>query len=172
MTDQLGPDFDERLGAELERVAAPTPLPANARFNVSPPGYRPLAGRKVALAVAGAVALLMVGATALARSPNPAVWVSTVESVTHVGGSSQSPSPDGVPQAQPPPPAHVQPTRTGEPNHESPEPSGDTGSQPSDSPTPSPEQDHESPSPSPNPEGGYSGSRSPSPSPSPSGPEH
>ncbi len=92
MSDQLGPDFDERLGAELERAPAPTPLPANARFNVSPPGYRPLVGRKVALAVAGAVALLMVAATALARSPNPAVWVSTVESVTHAAESSPSPS--------------------------------------------------------------------------------
>jgi hypothetical protein len=147
MNDQLGPDFDERLGAELDRVSAPTPLPANARFNASPPGYRPLVGRKVVLAVAGAVALLMVAATALARSPNPAVWVSTVESVTHVGESSPSPSPESAPQAQPQPPAHAEPTSPAEPSHESPEPSGDT-------------------------EGGDSGSRSPSPSPSPSGSEH
>src|SRR5260370_3395063 len=105
MSDQLGPDFDERLGAELDRRAAPTPLAANARFNVSPPGYRPLVGRKVALAVAGAVALLMVGATALAHSPNPPVWVGTVVSVTHVAASSPSPSPETAPPAPPPPPA-------------------------------------------------------------------
>jgi hypothetical protein len=135
MSDPLGPDFDERLGAELDRGAAPTPLPANARFNVSPPGYRPLVGRKVALAVAGAVALLMVAATALARSPNPAVWLSTVESVTHVAASSPSPSSESTPQAQPPPPAHVEPTPTGEPNHESPEPSADTDSESSPSPS-------------------------------------
>jgi hypothetical protein len=126
MSDSLGPDFDERLGAELDRGAAPTPLPANARFNMSPPGYRPLVGGKVVLAVAGAVALLMVAATALAHSPNPAVWVSTVESVTHVGESSASPSPESAPQAQTPPPAQVHPTRTAEPDTESPEPSGDT----------------------------------------------
>src|SRR5216684_6042112 len=120
MSDQLGPDFDERLGAELDHGAAPTPLPANARFHVSPPGYRPLVGRKLALTVAGAVALLMVAATALARSPNPAVWVSTVESVTHVAASSPSPSPESAPQAQPPPPAPVQTTRTPEQSHESP----------------------------------------------------
>jgi hypothetical protein len=135
MIDQLGPDFDERLGAELDRRAAPTPLPANARFNVSPSGYRPLVGRKVALAVAGAVALLMVAATALAHSANPAVWVTTVESVTHVGASSPSPSPESAPQAQPPPPAHVEPTTAGEPNHESPEPSGNTDSESSPSPS-------------------------------------
>src|SRR5260370_16109289 len=135
MSDHLGPDFDERLGAELDRAGAPTPLPANARFNVSPSGYRPLVGRKVALAVAGAVALLMVAATALARSPNPAVWVSTVESVTHAAESSPSPSPESAPQAQPPPPVHLQPTETGEPNHESPEPSVETDSESSPSPS-------------------------------------
>jgi len=170
MTDQLGPDFDERLGAELDRATPPTPLPANARFNTSPRGYRPITGRKVALGVVGAVAVLMLGATALARSPNPAVWVSTVESVTRAAESSPSPSPEGPPSVQPAPPAHlVQPTKSAEPGHESPEPS--------ESPTASPEH-HQSPSPSPSPsqdpEGGDSGSRSPSPSPSPSpsGSEH
>ena len=154
MSDQLGPDFDERLGAELEHGFAPTPLPANARFHVSPPGYRPLVGRKLALAVAGAVALLMVAATALARSPNPAVWVSTVESVTHVGESNPSPSPESPVQAEPQPPAHAEPTSPAEPSHGSPEPS------------------HESPEPSGDSGGGYVGSRSPSPSPSPSESEH
>jgi hypothetical protein len=135
MSDDLGPDFDERIGAELDRASPPTPLLANARFKMSPSGYRPLVGRKVALAVAGAVALLMVAATALARSPNPAVWLSTVESVTHVAASSPSPSSESTPQAQPPPPAHVEPTPTGEPNHESPEPSADTDSESSPSPS-------------------------------------
>jgi hypothetical protein len=171
MTDQLGPDFDERLGAELDRLSPPTPLPANARFKVSPSAYRPINGTKLALASAGAVAVLMLGATALARSPNPAVWVSTVRSVTHAGESSPSPSPDGPHSVQPAPPAHVvQPTKSPEPSHESPEPPGESP-EPSGSPTPSPEH-YQSPSPSP--EGGYSGSRSPSPSPSPSpsGSEH
>ena len=173
MTDQLGPDFDERLGAELDRVSPPTPLPANARFNTSPSGYRPMTGRKVALAVVGAVAVLMLGATALARSPNPAVWVTTVQTVTHALESSPSPSPEGPAPVQPAPPAHVvQATNSPEPSHESPEPPGESP-EPSGSPTPSPEH-HQSPSPSPSPDGGNSGSRSPSPSPSPSpsGSEH
>src|SRR5216684_4990502 len=135
MSDDLGPDFDERIGAELDRASPPTPLLANARFKMSPSGYRPLVGRKVALAVAGAVALLMVAATALARSPNPAVWVRTVESVTHAAESSPSPSPESAPQAQPPPPAPVQTTRTPEQSHESPEPSGETDSESSPPPS-------------------------------------
>ena len=169
MTDQLGPHFDERLGAELDRVSPPTPLPANARFHTSPSAYRPITGRKLVLASAGAVAVLMLGATALARSPNPAVWVSTVQSVTHAGESSPSPSPVGPRSAQPAPPAHVvQPAKTAAPPHEITEPP-DATNEPSGWPSPSPEQ-YQSPSP----EGGYSGSRSPSPSPSPSpaGSEH
>jgi hypothetical protein len=176
MTDDLGPDFDERLGAELDRATPPTPTPANARFNISPSGYRTITGRKVALAAVGAVAVLMLGATALARSPNPAVWVTTVQSVTHAAESSPSPSPE-TPTALPQPPAQVQPTRTVEPSHESPEPPGDTHGGPSGSPTPSPDDDKSpspNPTPSPSPDGGDSGSRSPSPSasPSPSGSEH
>ena len=173
MTDQLGPDFDERLGAELDRATPPTPKPANARFNVSPSSYRPITGRKVALAVVGAVAVLMLGATALARSPYPAVWVSTVESVTHAGESNPSPPSEVPPPVQPAAPAHlVQATNSPEPSHESPEPPGGSP-EPSGSPTASPEH-NQSPSPSPSPDGGYSGSRSPSPSPSPSpsGSEH
>src|SRR5712691_9787023 len=120
MTDQLGPDFDERLGAELDRASPPTPLPADARFSKSMSGYHPITGRKLALAVAGAVALLMLGATALARSPNPAVWVTTVQSVTHALESGPSPSPEGRAPVQLQPPAHVvQPTKSAEPSHES-----------------------------------------------------
>lgn len=122
MTDQLGPDFDERLGAELDRGEAPTPLPGDARFHLHPSNYRPITGRKLALAAAGAVAVLMLAATALARSPNPAVWVTTVQSVGHSVESAPSPSSDSTPQAQPPPPARTQPTSTAEPSHESAEP--------------------------------------------------
>jgi hypothetical protein len=179
MTDQLGPDFDERLGAELDRGAAPTPLPANARFHRSPSGYHPITGRKLALAAASAVAVLLLSATVLARSPNPAVWVRTVQSVAHPVESSPSPSSENAPPAQAPPAAHAEPARTAQPSHESPEPPGDARTEPSGWPTPSPERDQSpgqspSPSPSPSPEGGYSGSRSPSPSPSPSpsGSEH
>src|SRR5216683_2506924 len=101
MSDQLGPDFDERLAAELDRVTAHTPLPENARFNISPPGNRRLGGRKMALAASGVVAVFMLAATVFAGSPNPAVWVSTVESVTHLGESSPSPSPVSSPESEP-----------------------------------------------------------------------
>jgi hypothetical protein len=178
MSDQLGPDFDERLGAELDRIDAPTPLPADARFHVSGSSYRPSTSRKLVLAAVGAMAVLMLAATAFARSPNPAVWVTTVQSVARPVESSPSPSPESAPPVQAPPPARaVQPTRTAAPDRESPEPSGETRSEPSGWPTPSPEHE-QSPGPSAgptqNPEGGYSGSRSPSPSPSPSpsGSEH
>src|SRR5260370_41708176 len=107
MTDQLGPDFDERLGAELERVSPPTPLPVNARFHAAPSAYRPLTGRKLALALASAGAVLMLGATALARSPNPAARVSTVQSAAHARESRPPPSPGGPPSAPPAPPTPV-----------------------------------------------------------------
>src|SRR6266849_328826 len=166
MSDQLGPDFDERLGAELDRVTAPTPLPENARFHISPAGNRQLGGRKLALAASGAVAVFMLAATVFAGSPNPAVWVSTVESVTHLGESSPSPSPVSSPESEPQPPAHTEPT---EPSHESPEPSHESPepSHESSEPSPSPET-HESPSssPSPTPDGHH---ESPSPSASPPG---
>ena len=163
MSDQLGPDFDERLAAELDRVTPHTPLPENARFNISPPGNRQLGGRKMALAASGAVAVFMLAATVFAGSPNPAVWVSTVESVTHLGESSPSPSPVSSPESEPQPPANTKPT---EPSHESPEPSHE-----SPEPSPSPET-HESPSSSPSPTPDGSHHESPSPSASPSGSEH
>lgn len=167
MTDQLGPDFDERLKAELDRFEGPTPLPSGARFSQSRTGSRPLEGLKPALVVAGAIAALLVAASAASGSPDPAVWVTTVETVTHVGPASPSPSPVTSPNAQANPPPRAEPSEAAEPSHESPEPSGDTHSQPVESPEASPAPSPE-PTESPNSgsEDGHSGSPSPSPSPS------
>jgi outer membrane biosynthesis protein TonB len=155
MTDQLRPDFEKRLKAGLDRVRPPTPLPQAARFNRLPPRRRRLFSFKPALALAAALAVLMVAASALTGSANPATWtqraVTTIESVTHAPQTSPSPSPPASPKTQPQPPVRVEPTS--EPNHESPEPGGDTQPQPSEPPeasgTPAPEGGLSSPSPSP-----------------------
>jgi hypothetical protein len=169
MTDQLGPDFDARLKAELDRLEGPTPLPSDARYSQSRTGYRRFGGMKPALVVAGAVAALLVAASAVSGSPDPTVWVTTVESVTHVGAASPSPSPATSPNTQANPTPRAEPSEAAEPSHESPEPSGDTHSEPVASPeasaTPSPEPAE---TPSPGSDGEHSGSESPAPSPSPS----
>jgi hypothetical protein len=152
MTDHLGPDFDERLGAELDRYVGPTPRPDSARFRQPAVRYRRFGGRKTALVAATALALMMVGASAFSGSADPAVWVTTVQTVTHVAASSPSPP---APQASPqvpaqPPAAHAKPAPAASPAHESPEPEGNPRAEPSESPeaSPSPSQgSHGSPSP-------------------------
>lgn len=143
--------------AALDRVQPPTPLPEAARFNRLAPRRRRLFGFKPALGLAAALAVLMVAASALAGSADPATWtqraVTTVESVTRAPQASPSPSPPASIKTQPQPPAHATPSEPGESSHESPAPGGDTQPQPSEppeaSPTPEPEGSPSSPSPSP-----------------------
>jgi hypothetical protein len=149
MTDQLGPDFDERLGAELDRYVGPTPGPDRARFRQPALRYRRFGGRKTALVAAIALAVTMVGASAFSGSADPAVWVTTVQTVTHVSASSPSPAASQAsPQVPTRPPAHSKPAPAATPAHQSPEPEGDQRGEPSDSPetSPSPSQSHGSPS--------------------------
>ncbi len=141
MTDQLGPSFDKRLRAELDRFMPPTPRPESARFSLAPAGYRRLARLKPALAVAAAVAVLMVAASAASGSPNPGVWtqraVTTVESVTQSTPPSptpEPPKPSPVQPAQTAPVANPSPSESAEPAHESPEPTETTRPEPSESP--------------------------------------
>lgn len=172
MSDQLGPDFDDRLRTALDPFEGPTPSPDRARFGGPPRRRSWLGGARPALATAGVVAAVTVAASALSGSASPAVWthraMTTVESIT--GGSESSPSaePTSSPHSASQPSAHAEPT---EPNHESPEPSGETNQQPPEGPTvspsPSPERDQPpgaSPSPSSTPDGGDHESPSPSPS--------
>lgn len=160
MSDQLGPDFDERLRAALERFRPPTPMPQRARFRRPQPTSYWLGGFKPALAAFGALAvlILMVAATAASGSPDPVVWTQravttvegTVETVTHVSESSPSPSPVRAPQPQSKPPAQAAPVKTAAPERDSSGPTTGSRSQPKESPEPSPAQSHdhhESPSP-------------------------
>jgi len=172
MTDQLGPDFDDRLRSELDRVAAPTPRPEHARFSRADITYRRLGRMKPVLAIAGALGILTVAATALASSPDPGVWTRRVvysfESVTHPVQLSPSPASGGSHHDQ------AQPSGSGDGHHESPEPSSGSQPEPPESPStsPSPEpdgHDSSSPTPSPTPVPGSDDGAHESPSPSPSG---
>jgi hypothetical protein len=137
MTDQLGPDFDERLGAELDHFVGPTPRPEGARFSQATARYRRFGGRKTALVAAAALALLMVGASAFSGTADPAAWVTSVQTVTHVSASSPSPVvPQASPQVQAQPPAPAKAAPSAKPARQSPEPEGDPRAEPSDSPEP------------------------------------
>src|SRR5260370_2727965 len=87
MTDQLGPSFDNRLRAELDRVRPPTPRPEMARFGLMPAPSRWLVALKPAIAIGAALALLSVAASAASGSPNPGGWhppaLPTATEVTH-----------------------------------------------------------------------------------------
>ena len=164
MSDQLGPHFNDRLRAELDRFEGTTPLPETARFS-RVQARRRLVLLKPALALAGALGILLIAASALAGSPNPGVWtqraVNSIESVTQSAQPSPSPESQGSHHAPVQPSTRTEPSETG---HESPEPSngseqepspspdGHDSSNPAPSPTPSPGSEdggHESPSPSP-----------------------
>jgi hypothetical protein len=154
--DPIGPGFEWRLKAALDRVTPPVSTP---RYLSATAGVRTLHLAPFALAAA-ATALLALSATAATGSPNPVVWTeratTTIESVGH---------PAATPSIEPGQPAKVQrgapgPTSTHQPEHkaspkpepsESPEPtdssSGDhtgsvSGTSPTrPSPTPSPTRD-------------------------------
>jgi len=175
MSDQLGPDFDRRLKAGLDRFEGPTPRPLSARFNRSPAAPRRLGPIKLALAAAGALAVLTVAASALAGGPDPSAWpqkaVNSFEAVTHIAQPSPSPSPTRSPQAQGQPAAHATPSEL---EHDSPQPSEGSHAQPSPSATPeSGSHDGSSAGPSPTASpGSDDGGQRGSPSPSPSGSQH
>ena len=60
----MGPHFDDRLRAELDRFEGTTPLPETARFS-RVQARRRLVLLKPALALAGALGILMVAASPL-----------------------------------------------------------------------------------------------------------
>jgi type IV secretory pathway VirB10-like protein len=164
MSDQLGPDFDERLRASLERFQPPSPLPEGARFSRSRPVARRLRRMQLSLVIAGAlVVATFVAASAAAGGP-PSTWpqraVTTVQSVTHVGENPAPSSPEKKPEAPPRPPVEAQPPKAAESSHRSPEPSKDSQTEPRESPDASPNQSHDhGSSPAPHPDDGQSTSR-------------
>lgn len=153
MSDQLGPDFDERLQAELDRFPPQTPLPEKARFGLPQPRYRRFGRMQLAQTMAGVLAVMTVAAASAASGTDPSTWpqraVTTVESVTHV--VEPNPTPSTETQAPTRPRAKTEPAKTTAPEHESPDPSDGSRPEPKDSPEPSSGQshDHET-SPSPN----------------------
>jgi len=138
MTDQLGPSFEKRLRAELDRSKPTTLRPASARYSRISPGYGRLRFLKTAVAVAAALALATVAASATSGSPNPSVWkeraLTTVQKVTQTAPPSPTPEPPKASPIQPAPAAQPEPSEAPEPNHESPEPSDETRQQSSESP--------------------------------------
>jgi len=159
--DPMGPGFEWRLKAALDRVTPPLSVP---RYQLAAAGVRTLRLAPFALAAA-ATALVALSATAATGSPNPVVWTeratTTIESVGHGPATvnSPEPSPNVSPrssQGAPAAPSTHQPEHNASP---SPEPSE------SREPTDSDSGDHSGPGP---------GSSSPSPSarPSPSPDDH
>src|SRR2546425_10785764 len=116
MSDQLGPDFEERLRTELDRFRPPTPLPKRARFNRPQPAYRRWGRMQLAVAMAGALAGLTVLAASAASRTDPSTWPpragTTVEAGAHVGGTTAAPSPEKAPPNQSRPPAQSPPPKT------------------------------------------------------------
>jgi hypothetical protein len=157
MTHRLGDDFEERLRAELDRSRPPTPRPERARFAQPQLGFRRFGRLQLAVAMAGALAVLTVVAASAASGTDPATWpqraVTTVESVAHVGESVASPSPEKVPQTQSRPPAQSQPSKsqTSLPGSQGTEPSDGSRTDQKESPEASPKQSRVRPSPSPSP---------------------
>lgn len=163
--DPIGPGFEWRLRAALNRVTPPSP--SRPRYQTARAGGRPLRLAPFALATAG-IALLALSATAATGSPNPRVWTeratTTIESVGHAPATvpSPEPSPNKSPESQQRAPA-VPSTHKPE-DHASPNPQ--PSDHPEESPRPEPTEtsggdDHSG-------SGSGSGSSSTSPSPSPS----
>ena len=141
----IDPRLEERLRDELDRVQ---PRWSSPRYLSA--GHRPVLWR-LAPAVLAAAVLGIVGLTAYAGSPNPAVWTRHVVNVLHP--STPSPTPEQAPTQEPLKPA---PTQEPEQNH-SPEPSEKPESTEEPEPSGSPEP-RESPEPSASPEPSGSGS--------------
>src|SRR5712691_5264350 len=99
--DPMGPGFEWRLKAALDRVRPPLSVP---RYQLAAAGVRTLRLAPFALAAAAA-ALVALSATAATGSPNPVVWTeratTTIESVGHGPATinSPEPSPNGSPRS-------------------------------------------------------------------------
>ena len=152
----LGPGFDRRLKAALDKVVPPSPLLASARFRSGAPRRINRAWRFAPALVATGAAAMAITATAATGSPNPSVWRdragSVFQSVGHFSGSA---SPKAVQSAKPPKaspagqgtgPSHATPPSTHQP-----QPKPTERPEPTDSPQPT---ERPEPSPTPEPQGG------------------
>ncbi len=93
--DPIGPGFEWRLKAALDRVTPPSSNPRYAATAMG--GARTWPAGPALLAAGAAMVLLAVTATAATGSPNPAVWAeragSTIQSVSHPSETVPSPEP-------------------------------------------------------------------------------
>jgi hypothetical protein len=151
----LGPGFERRLKAALDKVVPPSPLLASARYRMSAPRRIGRAWRFAPALVAAGAAVMAISATAATGSPNPSVWrdrAGTVfQSVTHLPGVS----PKAVQSAKPPKGTPAgQETGTGRttpPATHEPQPRPTERPEPTDTPQPA---EPPEPSPTPEPQGG------------------
>lgn len=167
----LGPDFDRRLKAALDKVAPPSPLLSNARYRTAAAMLPGRAWRLVPVLVAVVAAGAALSAAAATGSANPVVWTqragSAIESVSR---PVASPKVAHTPRPQPSGGSSSgQATGPGRPTpsgHEQ-EPTERPEASPRPQPSPSP---RETPEPSPTPDSSDQGD--PTPSPSPDGRTH
>jgi hypothetical protein len=87
--DPLGPDFDLRLRAALDRIVPPTPYPSGARYKLMAISLnRRTLGLASLLAAACAAGVVLLSGFAATGSPNPVVWsqraAATIRSVGHI----------------------------------------------------------------------------------------
>lgn len=156
----LGPGFERRLKAALDKVVPPSPLLASARYRTGATRRMSRAWRFAPALVAVGAAAMAITATATTGSPNPSVWrdrAGTVfQSVGHFPGSPKAAESPRVPQ-------HPTPQGQGTlPSHST--PSSGHVTEPKQSPEPT-----ERPEPSPRPEPTPSEQPETSPTPEPSG---
>ena len=89
----LGPHFDRRLRAALDRVAPPTPAVSRARYRSEGlSSHRPWRFA-AAVVVAGACSIAAVSAFAATGSPNPAIWTQRAASTIRAAGHIAAPKP-------------------------------------------------------------------------------
>lgn len=163
--DPLGPGFEWRLKAALDRLSPP-PYLTNARYrSMSPPArvWR-LAPALLAIGTAGILAL---SATAATGSPSPAVW--TQRAASTIGSMGHAPETSPISDLRPSPNPHREPG--GDEPGAAPLPSHDREASPRPEPAATP---HGSPRPEPSesPASSDRPSQTNSPSPSPSPADH
>jgi hypothetical protein len=103
--DPLGPDFDLRLRAALDRIVPPTPYPSGARYKLMAIALnRRTLGFASLLAAASAAGIVLLSGFAATGSPNPVVWsqraASTIQSVSHIPDAPKA-EPSEVPSSTP-----------------------------------------------------------------------
>jgi hypothetical protein len=181
-----GPGFEHQLKAALDAVVPPTPFAFRARYR-SAEWLRSSRPWRIAPALLGAAAVVVmaVSAAAATSSPNPAVWtqraVSTIQSVSHIPDNNpnppenNAPAPRGsAPVTQPGGTSHATPpaARRAEPS-DSPRPTERPDESPRPAGTPPPDDSrHPWPSPSPTPSDPHNPYPQPSPTPYPSPHDH